>query len=350
MIETEQQQLLSEEHGDGYKVLFTSKLPISELINNLYNLEIGTEWFPLNDSQNAIRDGFTCPILKTAFEHADKSGADLLIAIEPELNMFAVGVRKFVNSGFVLLNIHQLTLLVSKLLMENHAGMEFHRSLLIAEAAEKLFEHQGLPIKTYPKLESPLETSADSSDIPEGALIVSENQELLLKGQRNSLEYLLGRLILEGKKLKNRDQTLFNVLIDSYQSHGYQREKLWSVSLDGPGQKQFYKKIFDRLRKKPPVSLGMFDLVSIEDLQNGSLKNLLSGRIMPSKAPYAEAIQVQLNNQVRFLMFPKAKKVYFLFISSGKEISIEEIGRINQQYDQQVIKLMQEINKFGLAN
>ncbi|MEB2785229.1 hypothetical protein [Algoriphagus persicinus] len=350
MTDTLVQNLLSEKSGDGFKVLFTSRSPITQLIGNLQNFEIETEWLPLTGESNTINEGFTYPILKSAFEYAVESQADLLIAVDPDLNLFAVGVRKFVNSSFVLLNIHQLTLLLTKLLLENHAGMELHRSLLIAEVAEKLFTYENLPIKTYAELKSPLETSSSLLAIPDGALIVSENQELLLKGHRNSLEYLLGSLILESKKLKARSLTLFETMVQIYQSHGYQREKLFSVSLEGHGQKQFYKKIFEKLRKKPPGSLGMYELVSIEDLHNGTIKNLLSGRIIPSDSPYASAIQIQLSNQVRFLMYPQDKKVYFLFISTGKEVSIEEFGRINQQYDRQVLKLIHEINRLGLSS
>lgn len=346
MIETTNESF-SENQKNEFKVLFTSREPIPQLIAHLQNLEIATEWIPLENPPNSIEEGFTFPILKSSFDQGVEIQADLVVAVEPETGIFSLGVRKFVNSTFVLFNIHQLTLLLSKLLLENHAGMELHRSIFISDLPDKLFSQQNLTAKVYADLSSPLDKNPALLTIPDGTLIVTENQEILLKGQRNSMEYLLGRIILESKKVKDKQETLFDILIKVYQDYGYQREKLMSVSMEGPNQKQFFKKIIEKFRKKSPKSLGLADVVKLEDLHNGTVKNLLSGRIVPSGLPFAPAIQVFLNNQVRFLMYPKNGKVYFLFVSEGKVMSTEELGRINQQYDQRVLKLIAEINRLG---
>jgi hypothetical protein len=49
-------------------------------------------------------------------------------------------------------------------------------------------------------------------------------------------------------------------------------------------------------------------------------------------------------------MLPKGDKVFFFFTSEGRTVSAEEIGKIYQSYDQQVVKLLSEINRLGLLD
>ncbi len=98
------------------------------------------------------------------------------------------------------------------------------------------------------------------------------------------------------------------------------------------------------------MTLGMTEITSIEDLSNGTLKNLLSGRIIPSHSPTANALQVQLGNNSRFLIFPTEQKINFFFTSHGKLIKKDDFTTLSQQFDQRVVKLLSEINRLGLEN
>lgn len=335
---------IQENQSQLLKVVLTSEHHQPELLTHLENLEIKTDWQALPSSPE---EGFTFLYLKPIFEKAESQAADLVIALGSLPHTFAIGFRKYPNSNFILANIHQLTVMISRLLLENHDQMELHRSIFVTDAADRFFQAKKYPVTVHTALLSPLENQPQYLDIPDGSLIVSENQSIQIKGQRDSNLYLLSRIILEAKKAKNNNQTLFDFLIQTYQTYGYQREKLLSVSILEKSQQKFFKNIFDRFRKKPPVKLGVADILKIEDLQNGTIKNLLSGRIVPSPLPYALGIQIYLGTQVRLLMLWGEDKLFFLFTSEGRLVSHEDFGRINQQYDQQAVKLIEEINRLG---
>lgn len=335
---------IKETESQPLKVVFTSEYQQVELLAHLENLEIEQNWEALPTSP---AEGFTFLNLKSVFEKAELGEADLVIALGSLPHTFAIGFRKYPSSNFILANIHQLTVLLARLLLDNHDQMELHRSIFVTDAADRFFQAKNNPVKVHTALLSPQENQPQYLDIPDGSLIVSENQSIQIKGQRDSTLYLLSRIILEAKKAKNNNQTLFDLLIQTYQSYGYQREKLLSVSISEKSQQKFFKNIFERFRKKPPLKLGVADILKIEDLQNGTIKNLLSGRIVPSPLPYAPALQIYLGTQVRLLMLWGEDKLFFLFTSEGRTISHEEYGRINQQYDQQAVKLIEEINRLG---
>lgn len=348
---TEAVQGLNESTQAGLKVLITSDQPQDELLAKLTNLEVEVEWQKIAEPLTGLEDTFTFRHLKPVFEYATKNGFDLVIAVDSTYDKFTLGVRKLLEGSFVLLNIHQTSLILAKLLLENHGSLSCKKSIFITDLLEKLFEKNEATITTIANLPTPLKEQAEFLMAePDETLLISENQEILLKGQSDSLGYLLSRLILSAKKAKTEEHTLYDSLISIYTDFGFQREKNLAVSIEEPSQKAFFKKVIARLKKKPPLTLGMTEITSIEDLSNGTLKNLLSGRIVPSKSPTANALQVQLGNNSRFLIFPTEQKINFFFTSHGKLIKKDDITTLSQQFDQRVVKLLSEINRLGLEN
>ncbi len=335
----------------GLKVLITSDQTQDELLSKLANLEVEVEWQKLPESLKNQEETFTFRHVKSAFDYAEEKGFDLVIAIDSVSNKFAIGARKATDGGFMLFNIHHTSLLLSKLILENHGSLSCKKSIFITDALDKLFAKHQAQISTFAVLLSPLSEQESFLKAEENeTLFISENQEIQLKGQSDSLGYLLSRLIHAAKKSKTEGQTLFDQLIGIYQEFGFQREKNLAVSIEEPTQKAFFKKIMARLKKKPPRTLGMTEIVSIEDLSTGTLKNLLSGRIVPSKSPLAPALQIQLSGSPRILIFPQGDRINFFFTSQGRQINKDNFSTINQQLDQQVVKLIAEINRLGLES
>lgn len=344
-----QEQNLS--NTEGLKVLITSDQPQDDLVTKLANLEVDVQWQKIAEPLTGLEDTFTFRHLKPVFESAEKNGIDLVIAVDSTYDKFTLGVRKTLEGNFILLNIHHTSLILAKLLLENHGSLSCKKSIFITDLLDKLFLKFQAPITTIANLPTPLKNQESFLlSEPDETLFFSENQEIILKGQNDSLGYLLSRIIMQAKKAKSDGKTLFDSLIGIYNDFGFQREKNLAVSIEEPSQKVFFKKIIARLKKKPPLTLGMTEIISIEDLSNGTLKNLLSGRIVPSQSPSANALQIQLGNNSRFLIFPTEQKINFFFTSQGKLIKKDDFTTLNQQFDQRVVKLLSEINRLGLEN
>lgn len=335
----------------GLKVLITSDQPQDELVSKLVNLEVEVEWQKIAEPLTGLEDTFTFRHLKPVFDYAEKNGIDLVIAVDSTYDKFTLGVRKTLEGNFILLNIHHTSLILAKLLLENHGSLSCKKSIFITDLLDKLFLKFQAPITTIANLPSPLKDQESFLlSEPDETLFFSENQEIILKGQNDSLAYLLTRIVIQAKKVKSENQTLMDSLIGIYNDFGFQREKNLAVSIEEPSQKAFFKKIIARLKKKPPLTLGMTEIISIEDLSNGTLKNLLSGRIVPSNSPSANALQIQLGNNSKFLIYPTEQKINFFFTSQGKLIKKDDFTTLNQQFDQRVVKLLSEINRLGLEN
>lgn len=335
----------------GLKVLITSDEIQDELVSKLADLEVEVLWQKIPESLKNLEETFTFRHVKPAFDFAEEQGLDLVIAIDSNTNKFSVGIRKSSDGGFMLLNVHHTSLILAKLILEIQVALSCKKSIFITDLLDKLFAKYQAPMTTLAHLSGPLAEQESFLKAEEGeTLFITENQEIQLKGQNDSLSYLLSQLLIAAKKAKSENQTLFDLLIGIYQEFGFQREKNLAVSIEEPSQKAFFKKIIARLKKKPPLTLGMNEIVSIEDLSNGTLKNLLSGRIVPSKSPVAPALQIQLSSATRILIFPQGDRINFFFTSQGRQINKDNFSTISQQLDQQVVKLIAEINRLGLEN
>lgn len=350
-VVNEEIQVQNLSNTDGLKVLIASDQPQDELVSKLVNLEVEVEWQKIAEPLTGLEDTFTFRHLKPVFEYAEKNGIDLVIAVDSTYDKFTLGVRKTLEGNFILLNIHHTSLILAKLLLENHGSLSCKKSIFITDLLDKLFLKFQAPITTIANLPTPLKDQESFLiSEPDETLFFSENQEIILKGQNDSLAYLLSRIVIQAKKVKSENQTLMDSLIGIYNDFGFQREKNLAVSIEEPSQKAFFKKIIARLKKKPPLTLGMTEIISIEDLSNGTLKNLLSGRIVPSNSPSANALQIQLGNNSKFLIYPTEQKINFFFTSQGKLIKKDDFTTLNQQFDQRVVKLLSEINRLGLEN
>jgi orotate phosphoribosyltransferase-like protein len=330
------------------RVLITSDQKQKELVTKLENLDVDVEWHKIAEPLTSLEDTFTFRHLKPVFEAADKADIDLVIAVDSTIDKFTLGVRKIQGGNFVLFNIHHTALILSKLLLENHGSLNLKKSIFISDLLDKLFARYQGTVTTIANLTSPTREqdvylATDEND----TLYISENQEIVLKGQNDSLGYLLSRIVMSAKKAKGEEKTLFDSLIGIYNDYGFQREKNMVVSIEEPSQKAFFKKIIAKLKKKPPLTLGMTEIISIEDLSNGTMKNLLSGRIIPSVSPPANALQILLGNNTKILIFPTEQKINFFFTTQGKLIKKDDFNTLNTQFDQRVLKLLSEINRLG---
>jgi hypothetical protein len=330
------------------KVLITSDRRPTDLETKLANLDVDVQWHQLYEPLSGLEDTFTFRHLKPVFDVADKAEIDLVIAVDSKLDKFTLGVRKIQGGNFILFNIHHTALILSKLLLENHGSLSLRKSIFITDLLDKLFAKYQATVTTVANLPSPImEQDTYRTSETDETLYISENQEIILKGQNDSLGYLLSRIVMSARKAKGEEKTLFDTLIVIYNDHGFQREKNMVVSIEEPSQKAFFKKIIARLKKKPPLTLGMTEIISIEDLSNGTMKNLLSGRIIPSVSPPANALQILLGNNSKILIFPSEQKINFFFTTQGKLIKKDDFTTLNSQFDQRVIKLLSEINRLG---
>ena len=326
------------------KILIACSSEEEDSINKILNLGIGAERFPLSESLQNPQDSFSMKHLKSALEYAHEGEFDSVLAIDSKLNKMALAVRKSAKDPFVLLSFHQLSSLLSVLLLEDHQNLSCEKSIFITETINKIFERAEKSVTTHAELVSPL---SENLKLVEGeeVLYLSENQEILLGGQENSLDYLIGRLLSAEIELHAAKKTLFDKLMEIYQSYGFRKEKLMTGDMSSTSQKKFFTKIMDTLKKKTPEMIGGSAILSVTDMAKGTSKSKISGRVTPSEYPEMNAVKVFLSNGVSFIISPAGEKIIYFLAIEGQLSKKEEYAKVNAAYDARMVKFIGELNR-----
>ncbi len=328
------------------KILIACSSAEEDSINKILSLGVEAERFPLSESLQNPQDAFSMKHLKSAIDYAQEGGFDSVLAIDSKQNKMALAVRKSPNDAFVLLSFHQLSTLISALLLEDHKNLSCEKSLFITETVNKIFERAEKSVKTLAELVSPLSEYPNLKSVAgEEVLYLSENQEILLGGQENSLDYLIGRLLTAEIELHAAKKTLFDKLMELYQSYGFRKEKLMTGDMSSASQKKFFAKIMDTLKKKTPEMIGGSAILSVTDMVKGTSKSKISGRVTPSEYPEMNAVKVFLSNGVSFIITPIGEKIIYFLVIEGPLSKKEEYAKVNAAYDARMVKFIGELNR-----
>jgi phosphoglucomutase len=338
------QEIEQIEASKNLKLLIACADPESETINKIQQLGIEVERFSIEEGLQSPQDAFSLRHLKPALEHAMSAGSDLVLALDSRTNKFALALKPTPKDPFVLLSFHQLSTLIAGLLIEEKMEVSCQKSIFVTETITKIFERAELSVKTHTELYSPLRETILAGD-GQKVLYLSENQEMLLSGLDNSLEYLIENLLKKAIELNDSKQNLFDKLMELFQYYGFRKEKLMTGDMSSSSQKKFFAKIIDTLKKKTPEIISGCSILSVTDLAKGTSKSKISGRVTPSEYPEMNAVKVFLSNGVSFIMTPIGEKIVYFMSIEGTLTKKEDYIKNSSAFDARMVKFISELNR-----
>lgn len=218
--------------------------------------------------------------LRLAMEQAEREGADIVLATDPDADRLGVAVRDE-HGSFVCLRGNELGALL----------LDY---LLSARKRKGTLPHNGVIIKTIVTSEMGAAVAkmygVDVVDTLTGFKYIAEKikqfkktgEKTFLFGYEESCGYLAGDFCRDkdavqaslltaemGAYYKKQGVSLYEVLERLYASVGYFQEDLVSLTfagLEGTGHMQA---MMEELRKHPPASVGGVPVVSIKDYRPG---------------------------------------------------------------------------------
>lgn len=118
----------------------------------------------------------------------------------------------------------------------------------------------------------------------------------------------------------SRGQTLLDVLDELYKAHGYFQEGARSITMPGKDGAEQIVAIMQRLRAKPPATLGGRPVVSVTDMKTGQCRNMKTG--VESKAfdlPASDVLIFQLDDGTKMIVRPSGTEPKIKFYILAKE-------------------------------
>lgn len=285
--------------------------------------------------------------LAMAIEQAEKTGADLVMATDPDADRVGIAVKDL-EGKFILLNGNQTAaLLIYYLLVKWNAnnkltGKEFIvktivTSEILKDMAEK-FNVECFDVLTGFKWIAEI-------------IRLNEGKKVYIGGGEESYGLMTGDFVRDKDAVSScaliaeaaawaaeQGKSLYQLLIDIYVEFGFYKEFLISVVRKGKSGSEEIKKMMEDYRSNPPKTINGSPVVMIKDYQALVSKDIKSGKETPISLPKSNVLQFFLEDGSKISVRPSGTepKIKFYFGVKSNLPSRQEFEKVNAFLDQRI--------------
>jgi len=144
---------------------------------------------------------------------------------------------------------------------------------------------------------------------------------------------------------KSLGLTLYEALINLYETYGYYLESLRSITLKGKEGVEKIGYILTTLRENPPTEFAGMKVTAIRDYESGEVLNPLTGETSSTELPESNVLYYDLEDDAWFCVRPSGTepKVKFYFGVKGKTMEIATASQ--KALEESVMAAIDEIIK-----
>jgi phosphoglucomutase len=285
--------------------------------------------------------------LEMAIRQAEQSGADLVMATDPDADRVGIAVRDLKGS-FILLNGNQTAALLTYYLLfkwqENNklTGKEYIVKTIVTSEILKDMAYK-FGVECYDVL-------TGFKWIAE-IIRLNEGKKVYIGGGEESYGYMTGDFVRDKDAISScalvaetaawaatKGKSLYELLIDIYLEFGLYKESLISVTKKGKSGSEEIKKMMEDYRSTPPAMINGSTVVMIKDYQFLVSKNMITGKSDAINLPKSNVLQFFLEDGSKISVRPSGTepKIKFYFGVKESLMSRADFEKVNEMLDQRV--------------
>jgi phosphoglucomutase len=293
--------------------------------------------------------------LSMAIAKAKETGADLVMATDPDADRVGVAVRNE-QGEFVLLNGNQTASLLLYYILTTWkqrgklTGNEYIvKTIVTSELLKDIAD--GVGVKSFDVLTG-FKYIADIIKTLEGKMT-------FIAGGEESYGYLIGDFVRDKDAISSccmiaetaawaadQGKSMFVLLKEIYQQFGFYKESLVSVTKKGKSGAEEIKQMMHDFRANPPKQIAGNDVAFIRDYELRKETNLINGQTLPIDLPKSDVLQFFLANGSKITVRPSGTepKIKFYFGVKGKLDSIAQFDEVDKLLDEKVKEIVKAMN------
>lgn len=293
--------------------------------------------------------------LELAIKQAEKTGADLVMATDPDADRIGIAVRD-INKNFILLNGNQTAALLTYYLLtkwdekKKLTGKEYIvktivTSEILKDIADK-FKVECFDVLTGFKWIAEI-------------IRLNEGKKVFIGGGEESYGYMTGDFVRDKDAISScalvaetaawaasKGKTLYELLLDIYVEFGLYKEKLISVVRKGQSGSEEIKKMMDDFRSTPPSRINGSSMVMIKDYQLSVSKDMLAGTTIPISLPKSNVLQFFLEDGSKISVRPSGTepKIKFYFSVRERLLTRSDFEKADENLGVRVKAIIEDMN------
>lgn len=291
--------------------------------------------------------------LTMALALADKINADIVFGTDPDSDRLGVAVRN--NEGkMILLNGNQTMVVMTHFLLEEWrkagkiTGKEFIGSTIVSTPM-MLELASGYNVECKVGLTGFKWIAKFIKDFPELKFIGGGEESFgFMVGDAVRDKDAVGAILLMceiAAQAKENGSSVYNYLQQMYVDFGFYKEYLISLTKKGIEGANEIKQMMIDMRDNPVSEINEQRVIMVEDYQNSTAKNLLSGEIENLTIPKSDVLIYYLEDGSKICARPSGTepKIKFYFSVNCAIDSINDIPEAETQLDQKIKNIIAEM-------
>ncbi|MFY9198390.1 MAG: phospho-sugar mutase [Acutalibacteraceae bacterium] len=329
----------------GLKVIFTplngaGNIPVREILKRVGIDKVSVV------AQQELPDGDfpTCPYpnpeIRQAFEYAiklaQKEGADLLLATDPDCDR--MGIAVFDGNDYQLMTGNEVGAMFAQYVLSQYTQKDkmpknpivvksIVTTKLVEEIAKK-FGAKTVNLMTGFKYIGELITNLEKEGRADDFVIGMEESYGYLIGThaRDKDAVVASMLVCEmASYYKTQGKTLIDVIDDIYDEYGMYLNKVENFTFEGASGMKAMADIMEDLRANPPLKIANLEVESILDYKDSTNRDVGSGKISKIDLPSSNVLSYSLPNGNGVIVRPSGTepkiKVYITACAKKRDMA-----------------------------
>lgn len=292
--------------------------------------------------------------LSMAIEEAEKIGAELVMATDPDADRVGIAVRDLQNK-WILLNGNQTGVLLMHYMLQawKNAG-KLNGKQYVVKTIVTSYMMDAIAARFGVECMNVLTGFKYIAEI----IRQKEGKEEFIVGGEESYGYLVGEFVRDkdavascafiaemAASAKDQGKTLYEQLLDLYLEYGLYKEKLKSITKPGKTGQEEIKSMMERFRKEPPKSLGGSKVTHMYDYENHLETNFLDGSTKRILLPTSDVLQYRTEDGSLISARPSGTepKIKFYFSVKTELKDKAHFDLKNQELDVKIDQILKDL-------
>jgi phosphoglucomutase len=293
--------------------------------------------------------------MNLALQKAKKLDADIVMATDPDADRVGIAIKNH-HGEWQLLNGNQTGALIIYYLLRRWKeknkldGKQFIvKTIVTTDLIQEIASHFG--VEYFNTLTGFKYIAAMIRGL--------EGKKKFIGGGEESYGYLINDFVRDKDAItscaviaemtayaKDQGMTLMDMLMELYQSFGFYKERLISITKKGKSGADEIQKMMAGLRSKPPRELGGSPLVRMIDYQSLVEKDLNTGKEQKIDFPKSNVLQFMTADGSKVSARPSGTepKIKFYFSVKGKLNSKADFDVTLAALDEKIDRIIRELN------
>jgi phosphoglucomutase len=292
--------------------------------------------------------------LKMAIEKAKESGAELVMASDPDADRLGIAVKDR-RGEFILLNGNQTAVILIWYILsqfkekKKYKGNEYIiKTIVTTDLIERIAE--GYKVEYFNVLTG-FKYFAD-------LIRKNEGSKKYIGGGEESYGFLPGEYVRDKDAVassalvaetaawsKNRGKSLFELLLDIYVQFGFFKEKLINITRKGNEGADEIKAMMTGYRNNPPEMINNSRVIKINDYENQISHDLLNGSETRIDLIKSDVLQFFLEDGSKISVRPSGTepKIKFYFSVNTKLESVTKFEEFEKILDKRIVDIINDM-------